>query len=52
MKYDVVLVVKDVWGFNPSEAKEKAIKRIYNSKIEKTDLDAFCHQVDGGRKKV
>lgn len=50
--YDIVLVIESIFGFNPSEAKDKALKIIKERKIEKSDLDCFCHQADGSRKKV
>ena len=52
MIYDIVLVIESIWGFNPSEAKDKALEMIKNQKIEKSDLDVFCHQVGGGKMRL
>ena len=52
MKYDVVLIIKDLYGFNSSEAKDKALEMIKNQRIEKSDLDVFCHQVGGGKMRL
>lgn len=52
MKYDIVLVIEDLFGLNPSEAKGKALELINSGKIEKSDLQALCHQVGGRRKRV
>ena len=52
MMYDVALVIESVWAFNPDDAKQKAIDGINNSKIRKSDVTAFCHQIGGKRKRV
>ncbi len=50
--YDIVLTIEDVFGLNPSEAKDKAITMLLHWDVERDDLDVFCHQIGGKRKKV
>lgn len=52
MMYDVVLVIESVWAFNSSDAKHEAASMINEREWDAEDLDAFCHQIKGKRKRV
>lgn len=51
MKYDVALVIEDIWAFNPAEARAKASKLIKGKGWTEGDMDVFVHQMGDKRKK-